>query len=85
MNTPTVKAENVSPVRCGTLGIGHPLPARSNLGPYETLAELTRRSGHAFELLHAAHGWFVWNETVGDSAGEGSTREEALEAAMENI
>jgi hypothetical protein len=84
MNTPTVKAESVSPIRPGLLGIGAPrTPTR--LGPYETLAELTRRSGHEFELLHAAHGWFVWDETVGDAAGEGATREEALESAMENV
>jgi hypothetical protein len=78
-------SENEQAPRPGLLGISYPPPARSNLGPYEALAELTRRTGHQYELCHAAFGWFVWDTVVGDAAGEGATREEALEAALEHV
>jgi len=84
-NAQTTPATDIPAIRCGTLGISYPPPARTNLGAYEALAELTRRSGDQFELLHGSFGWFVWNSTVGDAAGEGATREEALEAALEAV
>lgn len=83
-NTQTIPSTDIAPARAGFLGIGIPR-SPSNLGAYETLAALTRRSGHEYELLSAAFGWFVWDATVGDAAGEGATREEALCSALENV
>ena len=80
----TISAKDAQPVKVGTLGISHPrTPTR--LGAYETLAELTRRSGHEYELDHNEFGWFVWDIVVEDAAGEGATRDEALASALENV
>jgi hypothetical protein len=69
--------------RAGTLGIGAPkTPTR--LGPYETLAELTRRTGHDLELVSREWGYYVWDHDAGDALGEGATREAALDCAEEN-
>jgi hypothetical protein len=82
--TPTVKADRVAPVRPGLLGLGVP-GVPSNMGPYGALIELSRRTGHSFELVSSEFGFYVWDTVVGDAAGEGATRDEALESALGNV
>jgi hypothetical protein len=86
VNTPTVKAES-TPARAGTLGI-QPLRAPSGINPAEIdrrIAVLEKRTGHELEMRGDEGFYFLFDWSCGDAAGEGRTREEALESAEENL
>jgi hypothetical protein len=51
MATRIAPPDECQPARSGSLGLPRCPRTPTRLGPYETLAELTRRSGDQFELI----------------------------------
>lgn len=49
------------------------------------ISALEQRTGHELEMRGDEGHYYLFDWSVGDAAGEGATREEAIEAALEAV